>query len=148
MSDPTIKPLEKTLTLGGQSLTVRPLKVRHIPAFSGVIGPLYAQIAQGEPDWFGLIASHGESLVEAVSLGLGLPHEQVGDLDLAELVEAVMALVEVNVDFFIQRLSPQISQASQVLAAIRGQMDSSASLLTDTATQRSSTIPSGKSARS
>jgi hypothetical protein len=146
MSDPVLAPIEKTLTLGGKRLTVRPLKVRQIPAFSEVIGPIYAELAkEGEPDWFGLMACQGENLIKALSLGFNLSHEEMEDLDLAELVEALLALMEVNIHFFIHRLSPQITQASQALIALRGQMDSSGLLPMDTATPSSSTTPSVKS---
>lgn len=111
------QPLE--LTLGGESLQVLPIKARQLPSMLRASGSFYHLLGgAAEMDIPSLIAQGGDSVLDAVAIGLGKPREWVGELDCAELVRAATAVLEVNADFFIQAVLPELEKAKQRIASV------------------------------
>lgn len=87
----------------------------------------------GQTDILGLIEKHGLTLTKTVAILIDKPLVWVGDLEMDEMIRVTTKVLEVNLDFFIQRVFPELSgvlsgltvmmQARQQL--MRGATDSS-----------------------
>lgn len=120
MSDlDVIEPLATHVAFRGKSLQIAPLKVGQLPAFARAIKPLGAPIeaiATGRAsfDLVGLldmIADHGDSVVQAVSIGARVSEDELREATPDELVELAVAILRINADFFKGRLTPAILAA-------------------------------------
>jgi hypothetical protein len=113
---------ERTVTLNGKPITVRPMTIRKIQAVQAAIGPLM-EAAKGrsfsDETLLDLAIQHTDELLEVLAAGIGLP---VDDLDVEpdELVLLSIAFVGVNSDFFTQRLAPVLP--APMLLALLGRM--------------------------
>jgi hypothetical protein len=134
-------PPQIEITLGGEKLTITPIRAGKFPAFIRAIRPITPHLVQKEIDFLALIDEGGENLLDAVALALGKPRAFVDALDVADLIRGARAMIEVNVDFFIHRLLPEVMAATQSLAGLRGRISSSASSAPATATTTSSDTP-------
>lgn len=130
-----LEKVTETVDFRGQSLTVSPLKVGQIPAFTRAIRPVFAALAGlvasiplsapngegGEPtvpadfelpleEIAGLVAEHGEKLIEAVSIALRIKKEAVEDAEIDEFIGMVRAIVKVNADFFARAMRKTMSE--------------------------------------
>lgn len=101
--------MTKTLTLDGRSITIAPIKIRHLPAFVRAVEPIAKALAQG--DVLAALAQHTEALIEAVCIGAGLERAWLEEREADVLVALAAEVIEVNADFFVQRILPQIEQA-------------------------------------
>lgn len=127
---------ETKIELGGETLIVTPIRAGQLPAFIRAVRPVVPCFSQEEIDFMALIDEGGEHLLDAVALALSKPRAFVDALDAAELIRAVRCMIEVNVDFFIHRLLPEVVAATGKIQEIRGRISSSPSSApaTDTAT--------------
>lgn len=78
------------------SVTVRPLTLRQLPAFSRAVTPILPWLLAGQI--VAAITEDLDALLATISVATGIP---VADLpeDAAEFVDLASAVVEVNVDF-------------------------------------------------
>ncbi len=129
---------EIKIELGGETLTVTPIRAGKLPAFIRAVRQIVPHLAQEQIDFMALIDEGGEHLLDAVALALGKPRAFVDALDAAELIRAVRCMIEVNVDFFIYRLLPEVAAAARKVQEIRGRISSSASSAPATDTTTSS----------
>lgn len=109
------------VTVGGQSIAVRPLTIGQLPRFARAIRPAAPLLAGNEaardPDWLALIADHGEALIEAAAVATGIEPKEIEALAPDEFVLLCGAIFESNVDFFLQRLGPAMERASDRIVA-------------------------------
>lgn len=113
----TLIPTPITLEIAGKTLTILPIKVGRLPAFIKAVSPFLGAFKTGaEVDFIGLLADHGESVLDACAIGSGTDRAFIDDLDPAQLVQIAQAVVEVNMDFFTQSLAPVITAAAGVLS--------------------------------
>ena len=135
-----LPPLPVSIEIRGEILDLTPLRVGELPAFVRAIRP-FAERLTTAVDWFGVCADHGEALLEALALASRRPRLWVEGLSLDEAIRLAEALLEVNADFFLRRVSPEIDRVASRLAArtqaIVGGMRSSDSSPPATATPRS-----------
>lgn len=111
------QPLETTL--GGETLQVLPIKARQLPGMIRACASFYHLLdIDAQVDIPALVASGGESVLEAVAIGLDKSVEWVGELDCADLVRAATTVLEVNVDFFIQAVLPELEKAKARIAMV------------------------------
>lgn len=102
--------------IGGRTVEVKPLTVRQLAPFARVLRPLAGELEQllggagpSLDGWLGLIEAHGERLIDAAEIAApALSHEQIEALPLDEFAALVMAVLEVNTDFFARRLLPSL----------------------------------------
>jgi len=100
-------------------ISLTPLKLGEIPAMAAALAPMTAAI-QGikdaaQPDWFALIAQHGAHLIKALSVATRQPEPDLMDLDLADSVTLIEAVIACNADFFTRQVLPKIASASSRL---------------------------------
>ena len=109
------------ITLAGEAVSVKPLKVGQMPAFLRAITPVMQQIGGDGIDWLALFGERGDDLLTAVSIAIGKPRGWVDALDADEAILVAAKVIEVNADFFTRTVMPRldglITQASTVAAA-------------------------------
>ena len=113
---------------GEREILVRPLKVRQFAAVMRAMRPTVAILSdQDDIDVDALITKFPEAMIETVSVATDLTVEEVGNLALDQFVAVATAVLEVNSDFFAQRLRPLLDAAGQKLGMRYGQTSSRAS---------------------
>lgn len=125
-----IQPEPHILTISTEEITVSPLKFGQFGAFARTIKPVIGSINELlETDTSDthfamqiaeLLANHSEDVLKAVAIAIDKPESWVSDLDMAQAIELVQAVIEVNMDFFGQRLVPHFNQAIQHLGTRLG----------------------------
>lgn len=116
MDDLALPPVPVALVVADEALELTPLKVGELPAFTRAIRP-FAERLGTEPDWLALLAEHGEAVLAALAIASRQPRAWIDGLDLDEAIRLAEALLEVNADFFVRRVSPQIARAAASLEA-------------------------------
>ena len=108
------------ITLAGETVSVKPLKVGQMPAFLRAITPVMQQIGGDGIDWLALFGERGDDLLTAVSIAVGKPRAWVDDLAADEAILLAAKVIEVNADFFTRTVMPKLdglfAQASTVAA--------------------------------
>lgn len=98
----------RVVEVGGKPLSVTPLRVRQIPAFVREIGPAGALLMAGRVA--DAVALHGDGIAAAMAVATGESEEWIGDLLPDAFLDLVLAVVEVNGDFFARRVAPRIAE--------------------------------------
>ncbi|MEF8736811.1 MAG: hypothetical protein V5B35_09525 [Candidatus Accumulibacter necessarius] len=111
-----LPPLPISIEIHGEVLDLTPLRVGQLPAFVRAIRPFAEQLTTAV-DWLGIFADHGEALLEALAIASRCHRLWIEGLSLDEAIRLGEALLEVNADFFIQRVSPEIDRVASRLAA-------------------------------
>lgn len=109
-----LPPVLTTVTIRGESIELSPLRVGELPALLRVLQPIAHDITP-EPEWLRLISAHGERVIEALAIASRRPPTWVAELALDQAVRLADAVFEVNADFFLQQLLPEISRVGQRL---------------------------------
>jgi len=108
------------ITLAGEAVSVKPLKVGQMPAFLRAITPVMQQIGGDGIDWLALFGERGDDLLTAVSIAVGKPRAWVDALDADQAILLAAKVLEVNADFFTRTVMPRldglIAQTSAVVA--------------------------------
>jgi hypothetical protein len=120
-------PTPEIVTAGGRAIEIRPIRMRQIvPLLSALdaLGegmPKADEIAALEPEgWIALIREHGEGVMPIVSIVTGCTLDELGDMDPAEFLHVVTIAIEVNSDFFTERLAPRVRALTDAIRASGG----------------------------
>ena len=100
------------LTVNGETLAIKPLKVGQMPAFLRAISPVMQHLSRTEIDWLTLFGERGDDLLSAIAIAVGKPRQWVDDLAADEAILLAAKVIEVNADFFIQRVLPSLTEAA------------------------------------
>ena len=98
------------LSLGGDVVAIKPLKIGQMPAFLRAITPVMQQIGGNGIDWLALFGEHGDDLLTAVSIAIGKPRAWVDALDADEAILVAAKVIEVNADFFTRTVMPRLNE--------------------------------------
>ncbi|MEW5708779.1 MAG: DUF6631 family protein [Pseudomonadota bacterium] len=115
-----LTPASIDVEAGGERIAIAPLKVGQLAAFLRAAEPLLQDLASEEIDWLGLLARHGERLVEACAVACGKPRAWIEALAPDEFLRLAAAVAEVNGDFFVRRLLPALQEAAARLSGAAG----------------------------
>ncbi|MFZ5537978.1 MAG: DUF6631 family protein [Pseudomonadota bacterium] len=121
----TFPPVPKVVTVAGSAVELTPIRLGELPRLLAVVRPISADLSadlSAEPDWFDLLARHGEAMLDLLALTTRRERAWVNGLSLDEAVTLAAAVFEVNADFFVGQLAPAIQGAAQRLAPTLGQM--------------------------
>lgn len=110
--------MELSLTVAGRGLTLTPVRLGQLPAFVRAVEPFAKQIASGHLDPFELLADHGVNVIRALEVATREPRDWIESLAMDDAVALVAAVLEVNADFFVQRVMPALQDAMQRIATI------------------------------
>ncbi len=87
MSDlDTLIPQAVELTVGGETLAIKPLKVGQMPAFLRAISPVTQHLTRAEIDWLLLFGEHGDDLLTAIGIAVSKPRTWVDELAADEAI--------------------------------------------------------------
>ncbi len=95
---------------------IQPIKVRDLPRFLKAIEPIAADLASG--DIAGALMRHADAVIEATAIGAGCDRAWLEDQTPDVLVELSAKVIEVNADFFVQKVLPAMQAAAGTLARI------------------------------
>ena len=115
----TLVPAGIDLRIAGEAIILKPLKVGQLPAFLRVISPVMKHLSAGEINWLELFGERGDDLLAAIAIAVGKPRDWVDDLAADDAILLAAKVIEVNADFFVQRVVPTIQHAA---ARINAQM--------------------------
>jgi hypothetical protein len=125
MSLDAFLPQARSVSVGGRTLTIFPLRVKQIPAFVKAIAPAMSRIASG--DIIGAVAEHWEQIIDAVSIATGAEREFLENLEAGEFTKLASVVVKENVDFFGQVILPWLKQVLETLLQTLGAQPSPSS---------------------
>ncbi len=109
MSDlETLIPPGVELVIGGEALTIKPLKVGQLPAFLRAISPAIQELTSPEIDWLRLFGERGDDLLSAIAIAVGRPRAWLDDLAADEAILLAAKVIEVNADFFTRTVMPRL----------------------------------------
>lgn len=108
----------KTIQCAGGDIVITPVKVKNLPAFLAAIEPVVRQLgassasATGAKDDLLLaLATHAPNVIKATAVGAEVEEKWLGDQTTEVLVDLATAVLEVNMDFFVQVLLPRLTAA-------------------------------------
>lgn len=110
-----LSPAPVVVLAGGRGVEVTPIRVRELAAFSRAVQPVASALAAGA-DIASLLADHADAVIDATAIGARQERDFVLGLELDELVDLAGAVLTVNMDFFVHRLLPKVTAASEKLA--------------------------------
>ena len=96
------------LTVNGETLAIKPLKVGQMPAFLRTISPVLQHLSRTEIDWLTLFGERGDDLLSAIAIAVGKPRQWVDDLAADEAILLAAKVIEVNADFFTRTVMPKL----------------------------------------
>lgn len=112
--------LNKTVNTRIGKFEIRPVQMKKFKRFSALSAPMFNDILavfEGKKGIDKLIAQHEKSMVELLTLCSDFKEEdyQHDNFYADDFASLVITLVEVNMDFFIQNLLPQVSSQTESL---------------------------------
>lgn len=126
------KPIKVTLASrkGGDGhpmvIEVSPIRVGRLAAFVRAVSGILPELERAETlDVVSLVINHTDHVIDTLVAAVGEDRELIEQLDLADVVDLMGAVVEANADFFIQRLTPAIEKAAGKIAALAGRKSAS-----------------------
>lgn len=113
-------PTVKTIIIAGESLPILPFKVGRLPLVLTAIQPV-AYVLMGQADGttldiLSLVIAHTDDSLNLLAVLADKPRAWVDDLGLDDAVTLLSELLEVNLDFFVQRVLPRLLQTVGTLA--------------------------------
>ncbi len=114
-------PSSVDLTLAGEPLTLKPLKVGQMPAFLRAIAPVMPTLTKAQIDWLLVFGEHGDDLLSAIAIAVGKSRAWVDDLAADEAILLAAKVIEVNADFFTRTVLPKLDALfvqAQLLAPV------------------------------
>lgn len=120
-----LPPVPATITIAGETLDITPLKVGELPAFARAVRPIAEKIT-ATPDWLSLLSDHGEHVIEALAIASRRDVAWVAGLNIDDAIRLAEVVFEVNADFFVKKIVPEIERASLKISKTLGQIPSSA----------------------
>ncbi|MES9843231.1 MAG: DUF6631 family protein [Candidatus Sedimenticola sp. 6PFRAG5] len=100
------------LDIAGERIEITPLRLGEFPAMLKAVRPFAAQLEE-DPDWLSLLAEHGEALLDSLAVACRRPRDWVDELALDEALKLAASVFEVNADFFVQRVAPNVTELAE-----------------------------------
>lgn len=111
------------LSINGETLAIKPLKVGQMPAFLRAISPVMQHLTKTEIDWLALFGERGDDLLSAIAIAVGKPRQWVDELAADQAIVLAAKVIEVNADFFTQAVMPKLGglldQAKSLTPAVQ-----------------------------
>lgn len=116
-------PAVRTVTVNentdkAEAINIAPFRYKQFREVSKHIVLIRASAnGDGDVDLLKLVSDHGEEISEIIRIACNKPAEWLGELELTDVLLLAAAVLEVNRDFFSQRLAPMIRELTQRLAS-------------------------------
>ena len=115
MSEAFFESTKKVVTVRGEAITVSPLAVKNLAKVSKALFPLFSSFSVSGTVPMLTLLEHTDAVIEIVALATDKPVEFIGSLDIAELLMLVTPVLEVNSDFFVKAVAPQIQSLMKLV---------------------------------
>ncbi|MCL6619495.1 MAG: hypothetical protein K6T33_06855 [Thermomonas hydrothermalis] len=99
-----------------RGIAITPVTVGDLPAFLAAIEPIAAEVASG--DILGALMRHADAVIAATAIGARVERAWLEQQTPDVLVELAGRVLEANADFFVQRVMPALTAASERIAKI------------------------------
>lgn len=99
-----------------RGIAITPVTVGDLPAFLAAIEPIAAEVASG--DILGALLRHADAVIAATAIGARVDRAWLEQQTPDVLVELAGRVLEANADFFVQRVMPALTAASERIAKI------------------------------
>ena len=96
------------ISLAGEIVAIKPLKIGQMPAFLRAITPVMQQLGGNGIDWLALFGERGDDLLSAIAIAVGKPRAWVDELAADEAILLAAKVIEVNADFFTRTVMPRL----------------------------------------
>jgi hypothetical protein len=96
------------LSINGETLAIKPLKVGQMPACLRAISPVMQHLTKTEIDWLALFGERGDDLLSAIAIAVGKPRQWVDELAADQAIVLAAKVIEVNADFFTRTVMPKL----------------------------------------
>ena len=163
----------REITVGSETLTLQPFTFGQLPKAAKLLQPISTSLSDtgvfsvgkvgGEvqfglaSDWpmriVDLLAAGGDGLIDFIAFAANKPREWVDKLGADDGVALTKALLEVNADFFVQRVLPMFGMVQKAATSDGASLSASSSepvtvepTSTDTPSDNSSSTPEPASA--
>jgi hypothetical protein len=113
-----LNPPEATVQFSGEDVTVTPIRMGKLQAFTKVVRPIVGDIVtalDGSGDMLTTIELHCDRMIEAVQIATGIERDKLDNALPDEFIGLAKAVIEINADFFARRLLPSIKTAVEGL---------------------------------
>lgn len=112
----------KKITVAEMPFEIKPFTFGQLPKvmklMEKVAGPVQTAYKEGKSSdpatIMGIFATGGEDLIELMADAIKAPKEFVSNLDSDEGIKLLVTFIEVNKDFFIQRILPLIKDKFKI----------------------------------
>lgn len=119
----------KTNPIQGEVIEIKPVIMRNFKDLILVCAPIMEDIKGlnlNKPDTsskeklYDFLENHTDNIIKAVALMSGKSEQFVEDCNMEEMTDLLIKCITVNIDFFIKRLTPTLSQqTAEVVKVIR-----------------------------
>lgn len=106
---------------------VSPITVGRLAAFSRAVAPFIRQLSDPAKPFANareavllLLAEHGDAVLDAVAIGVGIKREQVESLLPDDALALAGAVLEANLDFFLNQVVPRLASVAGAMQKTRG----------------------------
>lgn len=120
-------PQGKEITIEDKSMVIKPFRLGDLPKVFKLIepltGPISAMMAspKGMASIVSLLAEGGDSVLDLMAVGSRQPRAWIDTLEMDDGATLLLAVIEVNADFFIRKALPMVNAK---MAQIAGQTSS------------------------
>ena len=114
----TLLPFAKTVQAGGESIDIAPFRFKQFREVSQYLQIVRSKVSgDGNLDLLQLVADFGGEVGNILRIATGQNAAWVDDLGLDDVLVLAAAILEVNRDFFSQRLGPRLQE---LMASLSG----------------------------
>jgi len=116
-----LNPPEKKVQFQGREVVISPVRMGKLQPFTVAIKPVAQDIflaLTGSGDLLTTIELHGDRMILAVSIGSGIKIDEINEALPDEFLRLATAVVEVNADFFVRKLLPEVRAAVETMGQI------------------------------
>lgn len=101
-----------------ETLTITPFVWKQFREVAKLVQPIKMHTDEkGELDLMKLVGDHGEEVTDIIVVATGKPKTWVDELDLVNVLQLAAAIMQVNRDFFSQKLAPQLRELAARLSS-------------------------------
>lgn len=119
-------PKGKELEISGETLLVEKMKLHQIIKGTGKLGGVfdlaYAAFLNDTIDnaaIFKIFETDGDNVLDYIAIALNKDRSFVDNLEMDEAIEVLIAIVEVNADFFVSKVMPMMNKRAVNLKQLK-----------------------------
>ena len=119
-------PKGKELEIAGETLLIEKMRLHQIVKGTGKLGGVFdlayaAFLSDGMDNAaiFKIFETDGDNVLDFIAIALNKDRSFVDNLDMEEAIEVLIAIVEVNADFFVSKVMPMMTKRAVDLKQLK-----------------------------